>query len=71
MTAGILATIFRGALLFVAAAALAASGCYEDTAVTLHTPGVYKGKPDSRDATPDGGRTDALRERFRLVQTDR
>jgi hypothetical protein len=58
------------ALVFAAAAAL--SGCYESGDVSLHSPGVYKGKPDSAAVmSPSADARDALRARFRAGQTDR
>ena len=54
-------------------AAGAAAGCYESAdEVALHQPGVYAGKRDS-DAIlhPDEKSRAALKERFRLGQTDR
>jgi len=47
------------------------SGCWEDTDVTLHEPGVYKGAPDPLLAQDSGARAKALGERFNLVQMDR
>jgi hypothetical protein len=58
------------AAVFAAAAAL--SGCYESGDVSLHSPGVYKGKPDSAAVlSPSADARDALRARFRAGQTDR
>lgn len=33
-------------------AAFALSGCYEETSVTMHEPGVYKGSADPSVASP-------------------
>ena len=64
----------RAALGVAAAAALAglAGGCYESPEVALHQPGVYAGKPDS-DAVvhPSAEAREALKKRFRQIQTDR
>ncbi|MTI63267.1 hypothetical protein [Methylophaga sp.] len=46
------------------------SACYEDTDVTIHEPGVYKGKPDSHVESYEA-REDILAKRFQQVQTDR
>ncbi len=51
-------------------ALFAVSGCYEDTDVTLHEAGVYKGKPDSHVKSYEA-RADILARRFQQVQTDR
>ena len=60
-----------GAALALAAAGLL-GGCYESSEVALHQPGVYAGKPDS-DAVlrPSAEAREALKERFRQIQTDR
>lgn len=46
------------------------SACYEDARVTLHEPGVYKGKRDTQ-TMPAEEREALLRLRFNEVQTDR
>ncbi len=46
------------------------TGCYEDTDVVLHQPGVYKGKVDQHARTAQQ-RAVLLEQRFRQVQTDR
>lgn len=51
------------ALLFLA-------GCYEDTDVTMHEPGIYKGKIDQHDLTVQE-REAVLKKHFLHVQTDR
>ncbi len=51
-------------------ALFALSACYEDTDVTIHEPGVYKGKPDSHMKSYEE-REDILSTRFQQVQTDR
>lgn len=51
-------------------AVFALSACYEDTDVTFHEPGVYKGKPDSHVKSYEA-RADILARRFQQVQTDR
>ena len=64
---------FAFPILAVALAAGAVSGCYESAdEVALHQPGVYTGKRDS-DAImhPNDEARAALKERFRLGQTDR
>lgn len=51
---------------------LGSTGCTEKTAVTLHEPGVYKGKTDSLLAKQqDPEHKEALRERFARGQSDR
>lgn len=55
--------------LLMAAAGLA--GCYEDTDVTLHEPGKYKGPKDPLTDQQAAAREEALQKRFQLVQTDR
>jgi hypothetical protein len=44
--------------------------CYEDTDVTLHEAGVYKGKSDQHDESTEQ-RQQELKQRFLAVQTDR
>lgn len=56
--------------LLMITALLALSGCYEDTDVTLHEPGVYKGSPDEHALSAEE-RADILAKRFNQVQTDR
>jgi len=56
--------------LFVVIALLGLSACYEDTDVTLHEPGVYKGSPDEHAMSAEE-RADVLAKRFNQVQTDR
>lgn len=56
--------------LLMITALLALSGCYEDTDVTLHEPGVYKGSPDEHALSAEE-RADVLAKRFNQVQTDR
>lgn len=46
------------------------TACYEDTDVTLHEPGVYKGSPDKHELSPEA-RAEVLSKRFQQVQTDR
>ena len=64
----------RKALLLIGAlAAVASAGCYRSADdVALHQPGQYTGKADSEAILrpSDEART-ALKERFRLTQTDR
>lgn len=55
--------------LVVAAAGL--SGCYEDTDVTIHEPGKYKGAQDPLLSQQASARDEALKKRFQIVQTDR
>jgi len=47
------------------------SGCWEDTDVTIHEPGAYKGPADPLLAQDAGARESVLKERFQMVQTDR
>lgn len=46
------------------------SACYEDTDITLHQAGEYKGKLDSHSQTAEQ-REAILAKRFGQVQTDR
>ena len=46
------------------------TACYEDTDVTLHEAGIYKGKIDQHDLTAQE-RESVLKKRFLHVQTDR
>lgn len=46
------------------------TACYEDTDVTLHQAGVYKGKTDTHSQTAEQ-RAAILAKRFSQVQTDR
>ncbi len=57
-------------LLSLMFAALLLSGCYEDTDVTLHKAGVYKGSEDKHAMSAEE-RADVLKHRFNQVQTDR
>ncbi len=56
--------------LFIVIAVLSLSACYEDTDVTLHEPGVYKGNKDEHALTAVE-RAEVLVKRFNQVQTDR
>ena len=49
---------------------LGLTACYEDTDVTLHQPGVYKGKVDTHTQTKEE-RQAILQKRLSQVQTDR
>lgn len=49
---------------------LGLTACYEDTDVTLHEAGVYKGKPDTHALSAEE-REAILKTRFLQVQTDR
>jgi hypothetical protein len=51
-------------------AVLGLTACYEDTDVTLHEAGVYKGSPDVHAETAEA-RAETLKQRFNQVQTDR
>ncbi|MDT8310777.1 MAG: hypothetical protein RQ732_04960 [Methylophaga sp.] len=51
-------------------AACLLSACYEDTDVTLHEAGVYKGSEDKHAMSAEK-RADVLKQRFNQVQTDR
>lgn len=51
-------------------AVFALVGCYEDTDVTMHQAGVYKGKIDNHSQTAQE-REAILAQRFNQVQTDR
>lgn len=46
------------------------SACYEDTDVTMHKAGVYKGSEDKHAMSAEE-RADVLKQRFNQVQTDR
>ncbi|MDO8828456.1 hypothetical protein [Methylophaga sp.] len=46
------------------------TACYEDTDVTMHKAGVYKGKEDSHALSAEE-RAEVLKLRFKSVQTDR
>lgn len=51
---------------------LTATGCVEQTQVTVHEPGVYKGSPDPLLAKQtDPAHIEMLEERFRMGQSDR
>jgi hypothetical protein len=49
---------------------LGLTACYEDTDVTLHQPGIYKGKVDTHTQTHEE-RQAILQKRLSQVQTDR
>lgn len=63
----------RGALtIAMLAGAVALSGCYESTDVTVHRQGEFKGKNDPLlDAKATAEREEVLQKRFQLVQVDR
>ena len=63
----------RGALtIAVLASAVAMTGCYESTDVTVHNQGEYKGMKDPLlDAKATAEREETLQKRFQLVQVDR
>jgi len=56
--------------LFIVLLTLSLSACYEDSDVTLHQAGVYKGKLDTHSQTAEQ-RGAILAKRFGQVQTDR
>ncbi|MDX1512778.1 MAG: hypothetical protein R3174_03450 [Gammaproteobacteria bacterium] len=47
------------------------SGCWEDSEVTVHEPGKYKGMKDPLLTQQASARDEALKKRFELVQVDR
>lgn len=47
------------------------SGCWENSDVTLHEPGKYKGMKDPLLTQQTAARDEALKKRFELVQVDR
>jgi hypothetical protein len=55
---------------FILIALLGLSACYEDTDVTMHEPGVYKGSKDEHALSAEE-RAEVLAKRFNQVQTDR
>ena len=55
----------------LAAATLMLSGCWESSEVTVHEAGKYKGSADPLMAQQAASRSEALKKRFQLVQTDR
>jgi hypothetical protein len=57
-------------LLFIGLLSLLLVACYEETEVTLHEAGVYKGKQDCHDESAEQ-REQQLKQRFLAVQTDR
>lgn len=57
-------------LLLLPLLAFGLAGCYEDTDVTMHKPGVYKGS-DEAEVESDPSRAEVLERRFNQVQTDR
>jgi len=56
--------------LFIVSLMLSVTACYEDSDVTLHQAGVYKGKLDTHSQTAEQ-REAILAKRFGQVQTDR
>ena len=58
----------KNLLIFIALLGL--SACNENKDVTLHEPGVYKGKVDKH-ARTTAERDAILKKRFNMVQTDR
>lgn len=56
--------------LFILIALVSLSACYEDTDVTMHEPGVYKGGKDPHALSAEE-RAEVLSKRFNQVQTDR
>ena len=63
----------RGALtIAVLASAVAMTGCYESSDVTVHRQGQFKGAKDPLlDAKATAEREEVLQKRFQLVQVDR
>ena len=63
----------KALLLFGILAAMFSAGCYREADdVALHQPGQYTGKADSAAILrPSDDARAALKERFRLTQTDR
>jgi major membrane immunogen (membrane-anchored lipoprotein) len=57
-------------LFFIGVLSLLLVACYEDTDVTFHEAGVYKGKQDRHDKSAEQ-REQLLKQRFLAVQTDR
>ncbi|WP_438970942.1 hypothetical protein [Methylophaga sp.] len=57
-------------LTLILIAIMGLTACYEDTDVTLHEAGEYKGSPDRHAKTPEQ-RAEILKLRFNQVQTDR
>lgn len=56
--------------LFIITIMVALTACYEDSSVTLHQAGEYKGKLDTHSQTAEQ-REAILAKRFNQVQTDR
>jgi len=50
---------------------LTLSGCWESADVTVNEPGKYKGAKDPLLSQQVSSRTEALHQRFQLVQADR
>lgn len=62
----------RGILaIAVVISAAGLSGCWEDSDVTIHEPGKYKGMKDPLLTQQAAARDEALKKRFELVQVDR
>ena len=62
----------RGILAIAVVVATAGlSGCWEDSDVTVHKAGEYKGMKDPLLTQQAGARDEALKKRFELVQVDR
>ena len=57
-------------LLVLMLGALLLTACYEDTDVTMHQAGVYKGSEDNHALSAEE-RAEILTQRFNSVQTDR
>ncbi|WP_439504071.1 hypothetical protein [Methylophaga sp.] len=57
-------------LLVLMLGALLLTACYEDTDVTMHQAGVYKGSEDNHALSAEE-RAEILKQRFNSVQTDR
>jgi len=57
-------------IILIALTLLSLTACYEDTDVTIHEAGVYKGKVDKHNQTSEE-REAILAKRFKQVQTDR
>ena len=57
-------------LLVLMLGAFLLTACYEDTDVTMHKAGVYKGSEDNHALSADE-RAEILKQRFNSVQTDR
>lgn len=64
-------SVYKPTVVLVWLAFLVSTGCYEDRPVKGYEAGVYKGKPDDLLKKQSASQAEQLRNRFKMVQSDR